>query len=107
MATLVAFTGFEFGKAEGIGTGTAGNRVFDGITGTAGTDVKVTATSGPVAGNYVGEVNLTAKNFFWNTDTIGTGKTVLVVSMRFRLTTGAGAISAPRNGGNEWTARWS
>lgn len=88
MTTLVAFTGFEFGKAEGIGTGTAGNRVFDGITGTAGTDVKVSSgarTGG--TGNYVGEINLTAKNFFWDTNTLGTSKTVLVVSMYFRLTT--------------------
>lgn len=88
MATLVAFTGFEFGRPEGIGTGTAGNKVFDGITGTAGTDVKVSAgarTGG--TGNYVGEINLTAKNFFWDTNTIGTSKTVLLVSMYFRLTT--------------------
>lgn len=88
MTTLVAFTGFEFGRAEGIGTGTAGNQVFDGITGTAGTDVKVSAGARiGGAGNYVGEINLTAKNFFWNTSTIGAGKTVLVVSMYFRLTT--------------------
>lgn len=88
MPTLVAFTGFEFGRPEGIGTGTAGNRVFDGITGTAGTDVKVSAgTRTGGAGNYVGEINLTAKNFFWDTNTIGAAKTVLVVSMYFRLTT--------------------
>jgi hypothetical protein len=88
MATLAAFTGFEFGKAEGIGTGTVGSRVFDGITGTAGTDVRVvsgTPTGG--VGSYVGQVALTAKNFFWDTGALGASKTALVVSMRFRFTT--------------------
>src|ERR1044071_8849059 len=88
MATLVAFTGFEYGMASGWGTGTAGSRVFGGITGTAGTDVQVvSATPTGGVGSYVGQVALTAKNFFWDTGALGTSKTALVVSMRFRFTT--------------------
>lgn len=87
MATVVVFTGFEYGTAAGVGTGTAGQRVWDGITGTAGTDVDVVAgTPTGGVGSYVGQVALTGKNFFWDTNTLGASQTDLVVSMRFRLT---------------------
>jgi hypothetical protein len=80
--TIVAFTGFEFGTENGIGAGT-----FDGATGVAGTDYKVVAGT-PVVGSYVGQVTtLNNKNYFWNTTTLGSSKTDLVVSLRFMFST--------------------
>lgn len=82
MSTIVAFTGFEFGTEVGAGAGP-----FDGTTGVAGTDFKVVAGT-PVVGSYVGQVTvLNNKNYFWNTTTLGTGKTDLVVSRRFMFST--------------------
>jgi hypothetical protein len=82
VSTIVAFTGFEFGTEVGAGAGP-----FDGTTGVAGTDFKVVAGT-PVVGSYVGQVTvLNNKNYFWNTTTLGTGKTDLVVSRRFMFST--------------------
>jgi hypothetical protein len=81
--TIVAFTGFEYGTAVGIGTGGA----FDGITGTVGTDLQVIAGT-PVVGSYVGQVTtLNNKGYFWNTTTLGAAKTDLVVSLRVMFST--------------------
>lgn len=80
--TIVAFTGFEFGTEVGIGAGP-----FDGATGAAGTDYKVVAGT-PVVGSFVGQVTtLNNKGYFWNTTTLGVGKTDLVVSRRFMFST--------------------
>jgi hypothetical protein len=85
VATIVAFTGFEYGTAVGVGTGNPGP--FDGITGVVGTDLQVVAGT-PVVGSYVGQVTtLNNKNYFWNTTTLGTGKTEIVASFRFMFTT--------------------
>lgn len=81
MSTLVALTGFEYGTDAGIGAG-----LFDGVTGTVGTDVRVLAGAA-YEGSYGLQVNLTGKGPFWTTATLGTAKTSLVVSLRFRLTT--------------------
>lgn len=82
MPTIVAFTGFEFGTETGAGVG-----IFDGTTGVQGTDFKVVAGT-PVVGSYVGQVTtLNNKGYFWNTTTLGTGKTDLVVSIRFMFST--------------------
>lgn len=81
MSTLVALTGFEFGTDKGLGFGP-----FDGVTGTTGTDVQVIAGAA-YEGSYGLRVALTAKGPFWTTATLGTSKTSLVVSLRFRLST--------------------
>ena len=88
MPTIVAFTGFEFGTEVGIGTGGTGSTgPFDGTTGTVTTDYQVVAGT-PVVGSYVGRLNsLANKNYFWNTTTLGSGNTSLVVSLRFMFTT--------------------
>jgi len=82
VSTIVAFTGFEFGTETGISVGP-----FDGATGVQGTDYKVVAGT-PVVGSFVGQVTtLNNKGYFWNTTTLGAGKTDLVVSLRFMFST--------------------
>lgn len=84
MPTIVAFTGFEYGTAVGIGSGPG---PFDGIVGTPGTDLQVVAGT-PVVGSFVGQVTtLNNKGYFWNTTTLGAGATDLVVSRRFMFST--------------------
>jgi hypothetical protein len=83
---LVALTGFEFGTTAGIATGNAGNTIFDGVTGTLGTDLQVISGAAHTGG-YGLRVALTGKCLFWNTNTLGAAKTALVVSLWFRLST--------------------
>lgn len=91
MPTIVAFTGFEYGTAVGVGTGGPGP--FDGITGVVGTDLQVVAGT-PVVGSYVGQVTvLNNKGYFWNTTTLGAGKTEIVASFRFMFSTLPGAAN--------------
>lgn len=89
--TIVAFTGFEYGTAVGVGTGGPGP--FDGITGAVGTDLQVVAGT-PVVGSFVGQVTtLNNKCYFWNTTTLGAAKTEIVVSFRFMFSTLPGAAN--------------
>lgn len=83
--TIVAFTGFEYGTAVGVGTGGPGP--FDGTAGVVGTDFQVVAGT-PVVGSYVGQVTtLNNHGYFWNTTTLGAGKTEIVASFRFMFST--------------------
>lgn len=88
MATIQTFVGFEWGTVHDVAAGNAGSKIFDGVTGVYGTNLDVVSGSGSAIGSYVGQVaTISNKNFFWDTNTLGTGKTDLVVSLRFRFTT--------------------
>lgn len=87
MSTIQTFAGFEWGTVHDVAAGNAGSKIFDGVTGVYGTNLDVVAGSGSAIGSYVGQVATIAnKNFYWDTNTLGTGKTDLVVSLRFRFT---------------------
>jgi hypothetical protein len=85
--TIQTFAGFEWGTVHDVQAGNAGTKIFDGVTGTYGTNLDIVSGSGSAIGSYVGQVATIAnKNFFWDTNTLGTGKTDLVVSLKFRFT---------------------
>src|SRR5947207_898065 len=86
MSTVVALTGFEFGLSAGLSSGIAGAAIFDGVTGTPGTDLQVLSAAARTGG-YGLRVALTAKNVFWNTTTLGASKTAVVVSVWIRMST--------------------
>lgn len=87
MASVVVCTGLEFGTSLGLAAGPAGGSIFDGVTGTLGTDVQVLTAASRRTGGYGLRVSLAGKNAFWNTATLGTSKTAVVVSLWFRLPT--------------------
>jgi hypothetical protein len=87
VSTIQVFTGFEWGTVHDVAAGNAGSKIFDGVTGVYGTNLDVVAGSGSALGSYVGQVaTISNKNFFWDTNSLGTSKTDLVVSLRFRFT---------------------
>lgn len=85
MATIAVHSGFDFGSTDGIVTGNAGNKVFDGVTGTLGVNVQL-LTAAAYSGGY-GLRCTGSSDLGWGTDSLGTGKTVITGVMRIKVST--------------------
>lgn len=88
MPSLVLAEGFDYGTTAGLITGNAGNRIADVVHGTLDTNVLVTSAAARTGG-YGLRVSHTssasARGVGWNTDTLGTGNTVLVAAVWLRV----------------------
>src|SRR6266498_524769 len=84
MPTLVLATGFELGTTAGWATGNAGNKYVDAVTGSP-----TFVTGGDQrSGTYCLQMSGTAAtNIDWDTNTLGTSKTVLVGSFYVKFKT--------------------